>query len=258
MSARGNAMNTTAGMPWMGQSDGAPQQQVKTAEEIDPATGKVKVAANNTTTNTSVDDDILATLWKDADKDTKTANDPPQQQTTQQQQAPVDPKKQLADYMDTVGLGEVKYTPEALQEMISSPEKLGEALSVLNARSQKAHLEALKNMDAMVKPMIEEAVKKATESSQNFFHGENLKALLAEKLPWTKDELIQPVAETVLKRALGKGRKPEDAINDVKRYFNEVSNRSGNNKTNQNSRGPLHEGMSDPADEPKWDEILRG
>lgn len=214
---------------------------------------------NNEDPNARMIDDI----WKDIEtkKDDNSGNNGNNQnnQNNQNQNDPnnqSDPQKDVDAYLAKVGLGDFKLT-EAELEAFKTGDGVQGVLDNLNKRIRDSHISAITSANKLMDKKIEAAVDAAVGKSKSFYQGEQLRSLLQERLPWTKDTAIAPMAETVLRQLLTKGASYEQGIKGVEQYFQRVQKAMdpGYEPPNSNTRQPFR-GQKQEQGNQDWIKIL--
>lgn len=222
---------------------------------------------NNKSDNIDPNDKMVDDIWNEMKKDdTKNGGvDPTKQQNgpNNQQQQQQDPKAELKSYLDGVGLGDFTLT-DAQKEQIKSGEGLDAIFADINGRIQLSHTKALSGASALIDKKVKDAVAQAVGESRSYVKGEQLRSELHASLPYTKDPIIGPVAETVYKRILEKGATVPDAIKAVDKFFERVAKTRDpdyvepNSNTRNSFRGGSSQMKEGPAGENEgWLDVLR-
>lgn len=220
---QGNRQGNNAQNPQNQQAQGNNQQkntQQNNANNQNNAEGNT---GDNTNNNIDPNEGLINDIWKETqdDKGQGPNNNGSNAQQQQQQTTQSDPKKDMADYLDGLGLGEFTLS-DADKAAIQSGEGLDALVSNINQRIQRAHTSALSNASKLIDARVSAAVDKAVEKSKSFYQGEQLRGVLHEKLPFTKDDVIGPIAETVMRRLMEKGADVTQAIAGTEKFFNRV------------------------------------
>ena len=192
----------------------APQNGNGNQQQPPPQSG------TNTQTNVDPNDALIDDIWKE----TKAKPNPNEPAPTQQQQtAPTqtDPAKDVDTYLNSIGLGELKLSETEL-ESFKTGDGVQAVIDNINKRIRDSHVKALSGASTLIEKKVKDAVELAVNSSKSFYQGEQLRGLLQDKLPWTKDPVIAPMAETVLRQLLTKGATYEQGIEGTKKYFERV------------------------------------
>lgn len=201
-----------------------------------------------------IDENTLDTIWEGIKKKTEEPivpkpGDPP---------AP-DPKKQLEDYLVSVGLEPLTIT-DAEKEAMTNGDFSG-ILTKMNDKIRQSHIKGMSGSKTMIDAAVEQAVTRAMAGANSTFEGKmNLNALYSS-LPFTKDKVIGPVAQTVMQKFLDRGASTEDAITGVKKFFAHTSdkfNADGVNKNRNGNYGGSRPNPTDSAPEGGWLSVLRG
>lgn len=214
------------------------------------------VDANNPGGN---DDSInvadIDTIWDQVKKE----GSKPQDQTT----TVVDttPKKtaqeQMTEYLVSQGLDPIVLSDADKEELKAG--NFDGIVARLNDKIVKSHTKALSSANVMIKEAVAAAIKEATTASQSTEAGVRNLAELHRALPFTKDKLIGPIAQTVMQRFLDRGANTEQAIEGVKKYYqhtNKLTNPefqvNGNRNGNFSAGGRAEEQEGDG-----WLDMLR-
>lgn len=208
-----------------------------------------------------INDEDIDTIWEDVKKkkgeDDNDNNNNNNNNNNNQQ--PPDPKKQIDDYLVTIGLEPLVVTDAEKEEMKQG--NFDNVFAKMNDKIRTAHLKAMSGSKTMIDNAVKEAVQQAMAGANSTFEGRiNLQAL-HNALPFTKDKAIDPVAQSVMQKFLKRGMSTEDAIDGTRRYFAKVSDAYAGSTVNKNrntgfgGRGPSAE---DTAPEGGWLKVLRG
>jgi len=196
---------------------------------------------NNNNNNVDPNMQMVDTIWDEIKKDPKDQNDK-NNNNQQQQQQQSDPQKDVDTYLAGIGLGEYKLTEQEL-EAFKSGEGVQSAFDNINKRIRDSHIKAVSAANTLLEKKIPELVEAAVNKSKSFYQGEQLRDLLQERLPWTRDPVIAPMAETILRQLLIKGATHDQGIEGTKKYFERVQKAmdpsyiAPNKNTNQPYRG---------------------
>lgn len=206
--------------------------------------------------DTGIDDKEIDNIWEDVKAKTPEPKEP-----NNNQPAPiVDQKKQVDDYLVSIGLEPLTLNDAEKEEMKNG--EFGTVLAKMNDKIRNAHLKAMSGSKTMIDAAVSAAVKTAMDSANATFSGNmNLNALHAA-LPFTKDKAFGPVAETVMQKFLNRGLTTEDAIDGTRRYFAKLSDTVSASNVNKNRNGNFGGSRPNPteneAPEGGWLNILRG
>lgn len=208
--------------------------------------------------NNPVNDDAINAIWENVQRDNPTVPDAPQ--NPQNQPAP-DPKDTLKKYLEGVGLGDLTFDDKSMAA-IGTPEGLADQFSSINKRLQQGHVETLKAIKTMLDANIPKAVQDAVTKSRSYVDGKELRGLLNEKLPFTKDPAIGPVAETIMQRFRDKGANVEQALEGTQKWFDhtfKTVDPSYSPNPNVNGRfGPQRTPQAPKGGEMDWLDALKG
>jgi hypothetical protein len=183
--------------PGGGSGGQQPQKKPATAQTGDKGTGNTNDDANDG----SADDKLVQEIWNehvDGTKsgDQKPAVDPAGNSPTS------DPDKEVENYLKTNGLEPIVLT-DADKEAL----KTGDFQSVMDRINQKilnGHMRAVSTANQLIKGQVEKAVKDAVGQSTTVLRDTKAREALQTALPWTRNTEYAPLAESVLKRFLGK------------------------------------------------------
>lgn len=220
--------------------------------------------SNNDRTDNQVDnnddginDADIDTIWEDVKK--KKGDDDIDPPPNNRNDPPPDPKKQIDEYLVTIGLEPLVVTDAEKEEMKQG--NFDNVFAKMNDKIRTAHLKAMSGSKTMIDNAVKEAVQQAMAGANSTFEGRiNLQAL-HNALPFTKDKAIDPVAQSVMQKFLKRGMSTEDAIDGTRRYFAKVSDAYAGSTVNKNrntgfgGRGPSAE---ETAPEGGWLKVLRG
>lgn len=231
MSSAGNANFDSGGMgqgkdPW-----GRPIKQNNSGG--DGGDGNKDPKNDN---NGGIDDDLVANIFE---KIENKGNNDNQNNGNNGQQGPVnqgnsgdDAKARLDTYLKDNGLGGINIS-DAEKEAATNGD-FGPLMANINNYVVNSHMKALSGSQTMIQKAVEDAVAKVTEKANANYQGNKNLDIMREKLPYTKEKHIAPVAATLLQRALDRGLPAEKAVEVVDMYFNDISSRVGGGKVNTN------------------------
>jgi len=182
---------------------------------------------NNTDNKNDSIDDLVQNIWSDVkDGNSGGGNQPQNQQQPQNQNNPNNnnnngpqktPEEQIADHLKSVGLEPIQLTEQDKTALQSGD--FGGVMDRINQKITGAYIESMKASNKLIENAVTKAVDQAVNKSKNFVEGTQLRELLNEKLPFTKDASIGPVAETIMQRLLGKGATKDQALDGVQKWF---------------------------------------
>lgn len=209
--------------------------------------------------NTTIDDAAVEDIWKDIVRENSGAElkpgdagyVAPQVDTRTQEQ-------RVADYLKTQGLEAPTLTPED-QEKAKNGDFSG-VLSAMATLAQQSHLKAIQSSDTLINAKVEAAFKKMEGNTRSLMSGDKALTMLNEKLPFTKDKAIGPVAQTVMQRFIDRNATPEQAIEGVRKWFEHTlkaadpNYKKPNTNLNGSFRGDPGQNASDA--ETNWMDIL--
>ncbi len=221
---------------------------------------------NNQNNNNNIQDnnDNFDKLWQDEADNT----DQGKKSTTQQQTQPEnvsDNSTQFNDYIATINFMEGVDLPKIAEELnTGKTDSMQDAFTKVGQNAYKRALaDGAKIMDHKISQAVEQAVQKA---------GVNVNANMAvstmeQRLGYTKDPAMSPIAKAVLAQLMKKGKSLDDAVQGVDKYFARTAQLLNKNKNAPHGR-PGNRGFntrdnnnvqSDDGDEEDldWMELLQ-
>lgn len=172
--------------------------------------------------NQQNNDDNFADLWQDPDSNTAQTQQQQNQQTQQQgsQQTPNADEAfntyiEGLDLTKDIDLGKVS---EDLNQ--GNTESLGNAFSSIAA---KTYRQAMIDMSKVIDQKVSAGVEAAVQQSSNAAQGTQAVRQMNTLLEFTKNPAIAPVAGAVLAQLMKKGKSTEDAVEGVRKFFQNTS-----------------------------------
>jgi len=109
---------------------------------------------------------------------------------------------------------------------------------LMSSTAKAAYKRALQDTSKLIDKRVKDAVTEAVNTANSSRKIDNVVTRMNETLEFTADTLIAPVAKTVLGRALKKGQNEDQAIETVRKYFQQTAdkaasalgNKGGNNR----------------------------
>lgn len=216
-------------------------------------------AQNNAQNNLSP----YADLWQTANNESNQGNN--QQQTTQSNnQGQPDPNKVMSDHIASLKLAAGVDTDAIMSGLRDGdPTALQSAFESVAA---KAYQSAITTMNSVVEQRVKKAVEEASNNASSSVNTNLAIRELNEKLPFTAEPEVAPIAKAVFMQMMKKGKSVQEAISETGKYFGHVSkiaskfvdttppqSRSGANSFN---RQQSNNNSND--NEPDWMSILGG
>lgn len=201
-------------------------------------------------------------LWDAASDDKSGGNQDVQQQ--QQQQPPADPNEKFNTHVDSLDFSngiDMAASMTAIQN--GDVEAFGKLIQQIGAN-------AYRNSIVDANKVVQQRVDKMADSVKADVSSSNATSDLVKEmntqLPFTKNPAFAPVAQLTLTQFMQKGVPPQKAIEEVGKYFQNLSGEVG--KMNPGApggrpAGNLGNGVNSnagdqSADEPEWLEFLGG
>lgn len=205
------------------------------------------------------DDASLDKLWEEVKKGGD-GNPPANTQQTQQTPATtVSPEDQVASHLKQVGLDAFKLSDSQKAELQAG--NFSSIEQVISARTQQAYMQAMSGSKILIDQAVKDAVAKAQSGAMSQMQGSQLREKMHEELPFTKDDLIGPIAESIMQRLLTRGATPDQAIIGLKKSFERINKKQFGDDfqmPNQNSADPYRGGDRDNGQKPNWLSYLQG
>ena len=163
--------------------------------------------------------DDIAKIWENPDN-----KDEGQQQ---QQQEPVvnrqDAGQVIADHITSLNLVPA-ISSEVQQEFVNGD--FTGLSNIVEGAVGNVYKQLLKDTSTIMDNKIKDGIKNAVSQSGNINNASAAISLMEERMAFTKDPAISPVAKVTLGRALKSGQDVDTAINTVKRFFERASDLS--------------------------------
>lgn len=173
--------------------------------------------------NQQNNDDNFEDLWHDPDESSGQTQQPKQTQQTQQagpEQKP-DADEAFNTYIKgldlTKGIDLAKVSEELNQ---GNTDSLGNAFSAIAA---KTYRQAMVDMSKIIDQKVAAGVKAAVTQSSTVAQGDMAVRHMNDALDFTKNPAIAPVAGAVLAQLIKKGKSTEDAVEGVRKFFQNTS-----------------------------------
>lgn len=206
------------------------------------------------------DDKQLDKLWEEI-KDGGGGN-PPANSASPGTQAPantVSPEDQVAQHLKQIGLDTFTLSDSQKAELgagnFSSIEK------VISERTQAAYMQAMSGTKVLIDKAVKEGIASATNGAMSQFQGAQLREKMHAALPFTKDDLVGPIAESMMQRLLTRGASPEQALIGVGKAFerlNKAQFGADFQMPNPNSADAFRGGDRNNGQKPNWLSYLQG
>lgn len=198
-------------------------QTANAGSSEEDTSGKQKQKEQTGENNQQNNDDNFEDLWHDPDESSEQT---PQQKTPQQTQpANIEQKPNVDEAFNTYiegldltkGIDLAKVSDELNQ---GNTESLGNAFSVIAA---KTYRQAMVDMSKIIDQKVAAGVKAAVTQSSNVAQGDMAVRHMNNALDFTKNPAIAPVASAVLAQLIKKGKSTEDAVEGVRKFFQNTS-----------------------------------
>jgi hypothetical protein len=212
----------------------------------------------------SINDDVIDNIWEQVKKENgekgKNSDSSDGNNGNGNSLQTIDPKKQMDDYLASVGLTPISFTEEEKEKIQNGD--LTPMTDKMHQQIITAHTKALSGSKTMIDEAVRTAVAEATKNANATFSGQRNLEALHQALPFTKDKAIGPVAQTVMQRFLDRGMSTEDAIKGVDKFFKHTNARMNEGNINKNRGGnfsnPGNSGNQNDVPEGGWLNILSG
>lgn len=184
--------------------------------QTDPNSQQQQQNQNNSQNN----DDNFDDMWQDPDSNKAQTTTPQDGQQQQQQQTPnvnevFDTYIQELDLTKGIDLAKVS---EELNQ--GNTESLGKAFSEIAA---KTYRQAMLDMSKVIDQKVQAGVTAAVQQSSNAVHGNLAVKQMNTTLEFTKNPAIAPIANAALSQLIKKGKSVDDAVEGVRRFFQNTS-----------------------------------
>lgn len=209
--------------------------------------------SNNNNNNGGNEDDIDS-IWKDIKKEN---SQPTNQQQQNQQPDQRTAEDKVKDYLKSQGLEGFSLTDEDKTAIGNGD--FGTLVGKINAYVQNSHVKGMQNVNTLMEARMSKMVEDAVAKSKSAFEGDKLVSQMQIKLPWTKDPIVGPVAQTILQRFIDKGASMDEAISGVQKYYDRVDEKRGVVKVNNNRNGNFQSARQEEGSgDMNWVDLLRG
>lgn len=182
--------------------------------------GAASKDTENKQSNNQNNVDDLDNLWN-----TDVENDP--QKTKNNQNEQTNKPTKSADEIFTEHLNSLNFTDKLDANKLAEEIRDGNLeglINVVNQAGRNAYKQALMTANGMIEKRISKAVDEAVQRSTAQNEGSFAIKRMEERLPFTKDQLHAPVAQSVLKRLIDKGVTVDKAIENVQKYYQKIYN----------------------------------
>ena len=156
----------------------------------------------------------FANLWQDPVEDKKEpqAKEPAQEPATKE-----DGNKQFNDHLATLNFLDGVDLDKVSQDLQSGDTK--SLQSVLTTQAQNVYKRALIDSNNLMDQKVSKAVEEAVQKSRTSTHGDMAVRVMEGTLKFTKDSALNPIAKAVLGRLMNQGQDVDEAIGNVKKFF---------------------------------------
>lgn len=203
-------------------------------------------------------------MWEDTPSEEQNSNANQQQQFQQQQQQPAS-----ADEQFNTHVASLDFTAGIDFGAAMTAFQQGDAEGAQKAFQQmgaNAYRQSLIDANKVVNQRVDAMGNQVKSDVQTSNATSRVVSNMNEAIPFTKEKAYAPMAKVVLTRFLSKGLNPEKAIEQVGKYFDELSGEVAKLKPNvpnprpsggfANSGRAGEDGEGD--EEPDWQKILMG
>lgn len=200
-----------------------PEQDPDAGNSGENTDGQQKQTDQTGENNQQNNDDNFEDLWHDPDD---TSGQTQQQQTQPQTQQPGSEQKPNADEAFNTYIKGLDLTKDIDLAKVSeglnqgNTESLGNAFSTIAA---KTYRQAMVDMSKIIDQKVAAGVKAAVTQSSNVAQGDMAVRQMNSTLDFTKNPAIAPVAGAVLAQLIKKGKSTEDAVDGVRKFFQNTS-----------------------------------
>lgn len=191
-----------------------PNQKVSQTPN-DPVQPGARQPVNNAPNN----DDNFEDMWQDNPVE-QAQTQTPQSPAPVQQQAP-NAEEAFGTYIDGLELTR-GVDLDAISGELSqgSTEGLSKAFNVVAA---KVYRQSMIDMNKIIEQKVNAGVAAAVQQSSNAAKGNNAVRQMNEALNFTSNPAIAPIANAALAQFIKKGKTPEDAVESVRKFFQNTS-----------------------------------
>lgn len=213
---------------------------------------------NNDDNNGDPNDQMINDIWKEEQANTRKQKQQDEQDADDNRGGGQTPnaEEQLQSYLKKVGLDDFELSDDEVEQL-----RTGDANAVMrkvNQRIQRAHLAGLESFNRLVSDRIPKMVEEAVKKSTKIFVDDKARDTMNKELPWTKNKLMAPVAESVMKRFMDQGADIPQAVAATKKYFQRMAQTIGENEINSNTRDGGRGRTPQNPGETNWQSMLRG
>jgi hypothetical protein len=216
-------------------------------------TGNNQNSGNNGTDNV----DPLRNFWDN--KVTTPENKTPETVYVKEQQNKT-PSDEWQEHVKSLGFDDIDLDGIQSDIMEGKTDSLKTAFAAMAEKVYKSSLLTNKSViDNAVKAAVSEAVSKAVGTTSSNAALE----MMHQQLPFTSDAAIEPVAKAVLAKSLKDGKKPAEAIETTRKFFERMQNITAKelNKgkpPRSSSNSDFANMFGDQEEETDWTALLTG
>ena len=178
------------------------------------------------------DTDEFADFWS-LDDDDKTQQDKQPANNGQQQQQ-TDPAAQLAEHINSRIPQFDQFSAED-QDAIRQGD-MAPVQKQMHKMAAGLYQNMLGDVNRMLNGMKDKIIQEAVQQSGTQINAKQAVAQMHQKLPWTADQAIAPIAQAALAQAIKKGKSVAEAIDAIPKLFNRASEKM-NGRRSTNSQG---------------------
>ncbi len=185
------------------------------------AGGEPQKKAEGDQNNQQNNDDNFEQIWQNPTDDTGGQQQQQQQQPLQQPTEPVDSNKVFNEYIEKLELTKSVDLAEVSEQLNQgNTESLGNALKTVAAQTYR---QAMVDMSKIIDQKVKSGVEAAVQQSSNAVQGNMAVTQMNTALAFTKNPAIAPVAGAVLSQLIKKGKSVDDAVDGVRKFFQNTS-----------------------------------
>lgn len=204
--------------------------------------------------------DDLALIWQNPENKEDTNSGQQQQQSVTQQDA----GDVIANHIQSLNL--VPKISNDIAEQVMQGDASG-LQDIIDTAIGNLYKQVLRDTSLIADKKIQDGVTKAVSQSSTMVNANAAVNLMHERLAFTKDPAIAPVAKVTLGRAIKAGQDVDQAIDTVKRFFNRATELSTggknrppkgrpNSRPNNASQMNMDDGVDEFNDDSDWENFL--
>lgn len=181
-------------------------------------------------------DALPANIWADpAPQNNQQQQNNNQQQQTQQNPNNTDGQNAFTEYVNGLNFNTPQLSQEDATKIMQGD--MSPLQNMMTSMARNIYTQAMMDANKVIQKQVERGVNDAVSKSTTTVKADNFVSKMNDRLPFTKDENIAPVAKSVMSRFIGMGQDLDTAIGNTAKYFQSISDKAGEHLSQGNSRG---------------------